>query len=285
MRNCMRSCAHKYKVAGADISKLIQAVLIQSEGMKRLLAAVLLFGLVGGLRGSPFFNQQLLGVGTGADPGQVSFDAGPVDSCEVPTTCVCGVEYEVPSSVATIAAAIEMDIDSTYDSNFEILHGASCRNATRRIVCAQRFPRCVTREDGTKQVELTSLQCAEELTNQCSPGADLDRLMERTCGVEDSTWDIGECRSVTQYAAESSDLGWFEQCTLSDRWQVTAWMYGYLKYYELAAREATRDLDYSAVCLERLANFTCQWIGRCSASGDSVELINTHQFCEQTINW
>lgn len=40
---------------------------------------------------------------------------------------------------------------------------------------------------------------------------------------------------------------------------------------------------YSPDCLERLANFIFQWIGCCSASGDQVEVINTRQFCEQTI--
>lgn len=256
--------------------------------MNRLLAAALLFSLVGGLGASPFFNHQLLGAGTGADSGQeISFDAGPVDSCEVPTTCICGVDYEVPSSVAKIAAAIEMDIDGTYDNNFELLYSTTCRNATRRIVCAQRFPRCVTGQDGTKQVQLTSLQCEEELESHCSTASsddDLELLVDRTCPVEDSTQDIGECKPVTQYATEANELSWFERCTLSNGWQVTEWMYQYLKYYELTARSYFSD-GYSPDCLGRLANFTCQWIGRCSASGDRVELINTRQFCEQTINW
>ena len=283
---CLWRSAIKATCAAWRSNSTLQPTGIGREMGRLLAVAVLLVGLAGGLRGSPFLHLRS-GTTTGSNAEEIALYAGPVDSCEVPATHTCGVDYEVPSSVARVAEAVERYINLTYSEDFDLVYSAACGNATRRIVCSQRFPRCVTGTDGEKQVVFSSLQCELELRDNCGTqaGSFVDMLTSKLCSVEDSTSDVGECKSVLQYATDRGETGQFGYCVLSEDWKVTEWMYQYLKYFDQAAQALVQVTSYPQLCAKKLANFTCQSVGRCSESMESVQLINTRQLCEQAVSW
>ena len=257
-------------------------------------ACILFSSLLHSSAASPFVLRALLPVGTGSDAtgdGQASdAHAGPVpvDQCVEPSSSpVCGVDYAVPASLAAMADAIEMDIEGTYGgSGFELLHGTNCSRTAKRIACAQRFPRCVTREDGSTQVQLTSLRCEEMLEESCWI-VDPDMMIQRGfCALQNSTQDLAGCKSVAERDAQAPADAALQHCTPSQQWQVTPWMYEQLKYYDAMYAGIERDVQalYPG-CTKPFANFTCQQVGRCSEDGERVEQINTYQICQSFINW
>ena len=257
--------------------------------MGRLLAvAVLLVNLADVLSGSPFLHLRS-GAATGSNAEEIALYAGPVNSCEVPVTHTCRVDYEVPSSVARVAEAVERYINSTYGEDFDEVFSAACGNATRRIVCSQQFPRCVAGTDGKKQVEFSSQQCELELKDNCGTdaGSFLNnfQFISELCSVNDSSSEVGGCKSVLQYATDRRETGQFGYCVLSEDWKVAEWMYQHLKYFDQTAQAIVQVPSYPLLCAKKLANFTCQLVGRCSESMESVQLINTRQLCEQAVNW
>lgn len=207
-------------------------------------------------------------------------DAGPVDSCVVPTAPVCGINYLVPESVALIAGAIEKDIEATYGYGFELLYGSNCRDTAEAIVCAQRFPRCEVQGD-TVQVALTSLDCEKMLAEDCGAGK-----LTYLCAVQNSTQNATGCKPLAEHIADAP-VGDYElqNCTENQQWQMTAWMFELLKYYDSILAETLPELKkVFPTCVKHQLNFTCQLVGRCS-EGERVELINTYEICQNFINW
>ena len=62
------------------------------------------------------------------------FDAGPVNSCEVPATHFCSVDYSVPTSVATLTLVIEEELRKEYEAfnaSFELECSQTLRDVRR----------------------------------------------------------------------------------------------------------------------------------------------------------
>lgn len=217
---------------------------------------------------------------------ELTSDAGPVGSCVLPTAPVCGINYLVPESVAVIAPAIEKDIAASFDDDFELRYGPSCREAAETIVCAQRFPRCEVEEDSV-QVTLTSLDCENMLVENC--GNDAGKFTH-LCALQNSTQNATECKSLAEHVA-GAPVGDYElqNCTENQQWRMTAWMFEQLKYYDsiLAEKTLPEIKTLFPNCVKHQLNFTCQLVGRCSEheDGERVELINTYEICQNFINW
>ena len=205
------------------------------------------------------------------------FDAGPVNSCEIPATNFClGVDYRVPSSVARLAPIIEEEIRGQYEMTREDM---DCATAVRDIQCAQRFPRCS--DDGAElQVTLSSLNCNERLS-VCS--SDVRSLLdEQGFCMLGGTSRIDECRPVTEYGHQ------FQSCPNSMNWRVTKWMYDVVNHTDIQVTEqlqgALGGVDFQ--CRQKYAHFACQFIGRCTLEEvPRVELVNTYEQCEDVVNW
>ena len=218
-----------------------------------------------------------------------SSDAGSsslISSCVVPDAPSCGVDYAVPSSIANIATDIEMDIDSLFNVNFANRYTPDCRDAVKRIACAQRFPRCV---EGWSKVELTSLQCEEMLRLNCNRyrGHVQELLDEGYCSLPNSTQDIAVCKSVAEFAGGAGEL---RSCLVDEEWRMTAWMYELLRFYDSLMASTSDKVrgrygSFYDQCLELQANFTCHWAGRCSADGKTVESDITYQLCQNFLTW
>lgn len=258
-----------------------------------LLCAVctLLSCVIRDARSTPLVDRNLQTADSAAEAGEPTNDAGPLDSCVVPDAPVCGVDYLVPESVARIAAAIERDITGIVDNPaFRLFYSDSpdgCLQTVRLLACVQRFPRCEVLENGDVQVELTSLSCEETLLESC--GEDSARALIETghCALRNSTHVASECKSVAEHAADASP-GDREllHCTQDQQWQMTAWMYELLLYYDaLFDGIAASVQSLYRECAEHQSNFTCQMVGRCSDDGRRVELINTYEICQSFISW
>lgn len=247
----------------------------------------LLLCLMRSTTSSPFVERNFLPIGTDADDEGLSSDAGPVDSCEVPNAPICGVLYSVPGSVARIAAAIELDIEGTFGEAFDILYSPGCTETAKRITCAQRFPRCEVLGNDSVQVTLTSLLCEDMLIESCG-NMDAEALIAQGhCALQNSTQNAARCRSIAEHAAEASpEERELQHCTQNQQWQVTAWMYEQVKYYDALFAGRVEDVrTFYPSCVNHWSNFTCHLVGKCSEDGQRVELINTYEICERFINW
>lgn len=224
-------------------------------------------------------------VGTHSEE-ELTSDAGPVDSCVVPTAPVCGIDYLVPKSVALMAAAIEKDIEATYGYTFYLRYGSSCRDTAEAIVCAQRFPRCEVQGD-TVQVALTSLDCENMLVENC--GSVIAGKLTSLCALQNSTQNATGCKPLAEHVADAPVNDYeLQNCTENQQWQMTAWMFELLKYHDSILAETLPDLKkVFPNCVKHQLNFTCQLVGRCSLheDGERVELINTYEICQNFINW
>ena len=257
---------------------------------RELLCAVctLLFCVMRDARSTPFIERNLQPADAAAEAEESTNDAGPLHSCVVPDAPVCGVDYLVPGSVATIAAAIERDITALFDSPASrLLYGDDCAQTAKMLACVQRFPRCEVLGNGDVQVELTSPSCEDTLLESCSEDTTLALVARGHCALRNSTHEATECKSVAEYAADAApgDLELLH-CTQDQQWQMTAWMYELLLYYDAlfdAVAEELRDLY--GECAEHQSNFTCQMVGKCSDDGQRVELVNTYEICQGFINW
>ena len=207
------------------------------------------------------------------------FDAGPVNSCEIPATNFCSVDYSVPTSVArSLTLVIEEEIRNHYE--WDKANGLECAQALRDIRCAQRFPRCSA--DNT-QVTVSSLNCTK-MISVCPENIRTMLLGEGFCTLS-STSVIGECKSVTEYGYE------FRQCPMgsSDSWYVTRWMHDIMVHadVQLAARfNGTALSNINTECRRKYATYLCQFMGRCTSHVEPrVEVVNTYNMCEEVINW
>ena len=88
------------------------------------------------------------------------FDGGAVESCEQPVTSFCNIDYEVPTSIARLAAIIEYSIVNTNNNTVQN-YGRICASEYTSYLCKLRFPRCQRRE-GSQEMEvvLRSLDCS-----------------------------------------------------------------------------------------------------------------------------
>jgi len=205
------------------------------------------------------------------------FDAGLVNSCEIPATNFClGIDYPVPSSVARLAPIIEEEIRGQYEGG-EL---SDCAAAVRSIRCAQRFPRCS--ENGPK-ITLTSLNCTERIM-ACSSDIRSQLEAEGFCTLGGTSNSV-ECRPMTDYDGHN-----FQSCSTSADWRMTRWMYDVMVH---ADKQVTHGLRPGGVlgsvdqqCQQKYADFVCQFNGRCtSESAPRVEIVNTYELCEEVLNW
>ena len=209
---------------------------------------------------------------------QARFDAGPVNSCEIPNTTICSVDYSVPTSVASLTPVIEEEIQNQYKVD-NASSGLACAQALREIRCAQRFPRCS--EDGT-EVTLSSLNCTA-MISVCSSLIQNILQEEGFCTLG-NTSRIGECQPVTEYGYQ------FRHCPMgsSDSWCVTRWMYNIMMHVDvqLVAQFSGTLGNADPECRRKYATYFCQFMGRCTSDQEPrVEVVNTYELCEEVVNW
>ena len=209
------------------------------------------------------------------------FDAGPVNSCEIPAANFCSVNYSVPTSVASLTLVIEEEIRNLYEIDGE--NGLECAEALWDIRCAQRFPRCS--EDGT-EVTLSSLNCTE-MVSVCPRNIQLMLQEEEFCTLS-GTSVIGECQPVTEYGYQ------FRHCPVGSSdsnmssWYVTRWMYDIMMHadVQLAVQFNGTLKNTDPECRRMYATYFCQFMGRCTSDEEPrVEVVNTYELCENVINW
>lgn len=152
------------------------------------------------------------------------YDAGPVDSCELPAgdrpAALCDLSFPIPSSLAKIAHIIEGEIAVTVEKTTD-RYDATCAAAVGDLHCRQRFPRCS--DDGQAVVfSLSEEDCINRITADC-PGEDFLPL----CYSLNRTAPIGNCRPVAEYS--SAEDFQFEHCPIDSDMQVTEWQYELLK--------------------------------------------------------
>ena len=205
------------------------------------------------------------------------FDAGPVNSCEIPAANFCLVNYSVPTSVASLTLVIEEEIRNLYKIDQD--NGLECARALRDIRCAQRFPQCS--EDST-EVTLSSLNCTE-MISVCPSNIPMMLQEEGFCTLS-GTSVIGECQPLTEYGYQ------FQQCLGSSdsSWYVTRWMYDFMVHtdVQLTAYFNGTLRNINPECRRRYATYFCQFMGRCTSHEEPrVEVVNTYEMCEEVINW
>ena len=206
------------------------------------------------------------------------FNAGPVNSCEIPAANFCSVDYSVPTSVARLTLVIEEEIRNQYEGDRDN-NGLECAQALRDIRCAQRFPRCSA--DST-QVILSSLNCTERIS-LCPNNTRMMLQAEGFCTLG-NTSPIGGCRPLTEYGYQ------FRHCPMgsSDSWCVTGWMYDIMVHadVQLVGQFNGTLGNSNPECRRRYATYYCQFMGRCTSDEESrVEVVNTYEMCEEVINW
>jgi len=208
------------------------------------------------------------------------FDAGPVDSCEIPPTNFCsGIDYPVPSSVARLAPIIEEEIRGQYEQ-YQGGELSKCAAAVGGIRCAQRLPRCC--ENGT-HTNLTSLNGTERILDECPSNTHSEVVAEGFCTLGDTSHTV-ECRPMTGFGYE------FQSCSASDDWRVTSWMHDIMVH---ADKQVTHGLrpggalgSVDLQCQQKYADFVCRFNGRCtSEAAPRVEIVNTYELCEEVLNW
>ena len=206
------------------------------------------------------------------------FDAGPVNSCEIPATNFCSIDYSVPTSVArSLTLVIEEEIRNQYE--MDKVNGPECAQALRDIRCAQRFPRCSA--DNT-QVTVSSLNCTK-MISVCPSDIQTMLQAEGFCTLN-STSVIGECKAVAEYGYQ------FRQCPMgsSNNWYVTRWMHDVMVHadVQLAAQFNGTLRNTNPECKRKYATYFCQFMGRCTSHVQPrVEVVNTYEMCEDVINW
>ena len=205
------------------------------------------------------------------------FDAGLVNSCEIPAANFCLVNYSVPTSVARLTLVIEEEIRNRYEEDED--KGLECAQGLRAIRCAQRFPRCSA--DST-QVTLSSLNCTERIS--LCPGYIRMMLQAEGFCTLGGTSLMGGCRPLIEYGYQ------FRHCPMSsDSWYVTRWMHDVMRHadVQLAGQfNGTALGNTNSECRRRYATYFCQFMGRCTSDEEPrVEVVNTYEMCEEVINW
>ena len=202
-----------------------------------------------------------------------ALDVGSTEACEVPTTNFCGIDYEVPAPIASLAESIESEIRTTVDSD----DSEACRSVFKEALCRKRFPRCST---STNQVFFEPLDnCVEELSNNCAEQAS-SYIESGLCNSTLSALLSGSCRRLSEHDQASNFL---QHCNQLERdIFVTDWMYEHIKQVDFQLQQAT-FLRSQKTCWQEYRNFQCSAMGECT--GNRVHLINTQGICERVINW
>lgn len=208
------------------------------------------------------------------------FDGGLLGSCEVPNTTLCSsvVNYAVPTSIARLAGIIEQRIRSEANPLQEV--SESCRIAYETVLCNIHFPRCQQLQEGSSslylQVELNRQNCSA-VYDAC-PVSIADTLAGTCNYLPHATVNATACRPVLQMSGSSE----FEYCNVEGSSLVTEWMFAYMKYLDQLFVGVLYD---NPTCGVNLATFMCTWRGQCSANEERIELINTHETCNQYVEW
>ena len=202
------------------------------------------------------------------------------ETCVLPTTQICAVNYLVPPSIAQLASVLEAEIKTAYDS--DVLQGNSvqCALSLRAVRCAKRFPRC---SNDSTNVTVTSLDCAQRL--KCATSQTIKRLNdEYFCSLKETTVPNGDYKSATNYGYA------FNYCAVDANWLVTEWMFLLLKYEDtylsspnVLGAGGFLALNYPA-CTRDYIDYGCRKIGQCDSNGH-VSINYTRQQCEQAVSW
>lgn len=204
------------------------------------------------------------------------FDGGALGSCEVPTTATCSVDYPVPTSIARLAAIIEQSIIKEASE----LDGP-CRDAYQEALCNIRFPRCTQQlQSGLyAEVELNRQNCSV-MFDVCP--VEISNILVTFCNnLPHVTLPAAECSPVSEHAENTSRE--FSFCDIENmRFSVTGWMFEYIKYLD---GQFAGLLYMNSVCGRDLATFRCNFGGRCTGKGDRIEFINTHETCNERVDW
>ena len=91
---------------------------------------------------------------------------------------------------------------------------------------------------------------------------------------------LSECSQVSELVGDYN----FQYCNIEDTGSnlVTGWMFEYMKYVD----QRSGGLIYDNVqCGGILATFMCNFHGQCSSDRTEVEFINSHEECNNVLNW
>eukprot|EP00731_Ephydatia_muelleri_P021378 Em0013g1105a len=214
-----------------------------------------------------------------AAPQLAPITVPPFESCVLPTTQYCAVNYLVPPSIAQMAPVLEAKIQTAYNSELQQGNSEACARSLREVRCARNFPRC---SNDSTNVTVTSLDCQQRL--QCATSQTINRLnAEYFCSLSQSTVSNGAFKSATDYGYT------FKYCAVDASWEVTEWMFLLLKY-EDSYLSSTNVLGAAGFlsqnypsCSSGYANYECRTIGQCDKNGH-VSVNFTRQQCEQAVS-
>ena len=216
---------------------------------------------------------------------QNPFDGGEVGSCQVPevTECLGVVDYPVPTSIAKLANITETSIRNEIE-NLGLDNEPQeeeCRNAYREVLCTLRFPRCLQLQEGTEdrylEVQLNNQDCSV-LRSAC-PGK-VGPALEGVCNsLSQTTVPSTGCRPVSELVGDFT----FDYCNLdTENTLVTDWMFELIKF----ADQRSGGILYDDVhCGENLANFMCNFYGKCVENQSRIEFNNTQEHCNEVQSW
>lgn len=216
------------------------------------------------------------GILTSSQATENPFDGGALGSCEIPTTKTCSVDYPVPTSIARLATIIEQSIIKEVRE----LDG-QCRDAYQAALCNLRFPRCKQQLQGGlyEEVELNRQNCSI-LSDVCP--VHISNVLVTFCNnLPQVTLPAMECSPVSELAENTSKE--FRFCDVENMgFSVTGWMFEYIKYLD---GQFAGILYMNGICGRDLATFTCNFGGRCTENLERIEYINTHETCNERVNW
>ena len=214
-----------------------------------------------------------------AAPQQSPISVPPFETCVLPTTQYCAVNYLVPPSIAQMAPVLEAKIQAAYTSELKQGNSEMCASKLREIRCARSFPRC---SNDSTNVTVTSLDCQQRL--QCATTQTITRLnAEYFCSLSESTVSNGAFKNATDYGYQ------FKYCAVDAGWVVTEWMFLLLKYEDaylsspnVLGANGFLSQNYPS-CSSGYANYECRTIGQCDKNG-RVSINFTRQECEQAVS-
>lgn len=215
------------------------------------------------------------GIITSPQATENPFDGGALGSCEIPTTTICSVDYPVPTSIARLANIIERSI--SIEASYLL---SPCNDTYQTVLCNIRFPRCKQQLQGSlyQQVDLNRQNCS--VLNDVCPNQQASVLVGFCNNLVSATRPINECKPVSELVSNTSS---FRFCDVENMaFSITGWMFEYMKFLE---GQFSGLLYNDLECGQDLATFMCNFGGRCTENGERIEYINTHEICNDRINW
>jgi hypothetical protein len=128
-------------------------------------------------------------------------------------------------------------------------------------------------------VELNQQNCSVML--DVCPSGIAEVLVTFCNNLPHVTLPTTDCSPVSELVENTSQE--FRFCDVDNMgFSVTGWMFEYIKYLD---GQFAGLLFTNNVCGRDLATFTCNYGGRCTGNSKRIEYINTHETCNDRVNW